>query len=284
MRVLDENTLPQVWVIELSSFQLDGVVGFEPHAAAVLNLTQDHLDWHGDMAAYGAAKARIFGERTVAVVNRDDRGGRCDGHHAAAAPLAKTGKPSKARTSRCRARSCASGSTRRRIPATTALCTEGGMAWLVRAMPIEADGASASEDEASRAAPAAPDAGRCAARARAPQRGQCAGRAGAGHSDRLSAGADAARPARIRRRAAPRAAGGPRRRGGGVRRQQGHQRRCHGGGAGRARRRQGARQAGGDPRGRRQGAGLRAAGRTGGAPCTRRGVDRARRAARSKQC
>ncbi len=72
MRVLDEDTLPQVWVLELSSFQLDTVRGFEPHAAAVLNLTQDHLDWHGDMAAYAAAKARIFGQRTVAVINRDD--------------------------------------------------------------------------------------------------------------------------------------------------------------------------------------------------------------------
>ena len=72
MRVLDEGALPQVWVLELSSFQLDTVRGFEPHAAAVLNLTQDHLDWHGDMAAYAAAKARIFGERTVAVINRDD--------------------------------------------------------------------------------------------------------------------------------------------------------------------------------------------------------------------
>src|SRR5262249_46242866 len=64
--------LPQVWVLELSSFQLDGVRGFEPTAATVLNLTQDHLDWHGDMQAYGAAKARIFGERGLLVLNRED--------------------------------------------------------------------------------------------------------------------------------------------------------------------------------------------------------------------
>jgi UDP-N-acetylmuramoylalanine--D-glutamate ligase len=58
-------------VLELSSFQLEGggtgvqrgPQGFEPSAAAVLNLTQDHLDWHGDMAAYAAAKARIFGQQ-----------------------------------------------------------------------------------------------------------------------------------------------------------------------------------------------------------------------------
>jgi UDP-N-acetylmuramoylalanine--D-glutamate ligase len=55
--------LPEVWVLELSSFQLDGVQGFEPTAGTVLNVTQDHLDWHGSMDAYVAAKARIFGSR-----------------------------------------------------------------------------------------------------------------------------------------------------------------------------------------------------------------------------
>jgi UDP-N-acetylmuramoylalanine--D-glutamate ligase len=38
----------------------------------VLNVTQDHLDWHGDMPAYAAAKARIFGQTTLMVINRDD--------------------------------------------------------------------------------------------------------------------------------------------------------------------------------------------------------------------
>ena len=69
---IDAGTLPEVWVLELSSFQLDGVQGFEPSAATVLNLTQDHLDWHGSMAAYGAAKARIFGSKALLVLNRDD--------------------------------------------------------------------------------------------------------------------------------------------------------------------------------------------------------------------
>ena len=64
--------LPQAWVLELSSFQLEGVQGFEPDAAVVLNLSQDHLDWHGDMAAYGRAKAAIYGREAVMVVNRDD--------------------------------------------------------------------------------------------------------------------------------------------------------------------------------------------------------------------
>ncbi|WP_422843970.1 Mur ligase family protein [Acidovorax sp. M2(2025)] len=73
---VDAGLLPEVWVLELSSFQLDGVRsgegGFEPTAAAVLNVTQDHLDWHGDMAAYAAAKARIFGQGALMVLNRDD--------------------------------------------------------------------------------------------------------------------------------------------------------------------------------------------------------------------
>lgn len=69
---IDAGTLPEVWVLELSSFQLDGVQGFEPTAATVLNVTQDHLDWHGDMAAYAAAKARIFGAKSIMVLNRED--------------------------------------------------------------------------------------------------------------------------------------------------------------------------------------------------------------------
>ncbi len=69
---IDAGTLPEVWVLELSSFQLDDVAGFEPTAATVLNITQDHLDWHGDIHAYAAAKARIFGQTGLMVLNRDD--------------------------------------------------------------------------------------------------------------------------------------------------------------------------------------------------------------------
>lgn len=69
---LDAGTLPQVWVLELSSFQLADAQDFEPTAAVVLNVTQDHLDWHGDMEAYVAAKARIFGRSTFMLLNRDD--------------------------------------------------------------------------------------------------------------------------------------------------------------------------------------------------------------------
>ena len=68
--------LPQAWVLELSSFQLDGTAGGAwdrvPTAATVLNITEDHLDWHGSMAAYAQAKAAVFGAQALMLLNRDD--------------------------------------------------------------------------------------------------------------------------------------------------------------------------------------------------------------------
>ena len=64
--------MPDVWVLELSSFQLVYTHTLNATAATVLNITQDHLDWHGDMQAYAAAKSKIFGVDTVCVLNRDD--------------------------------------------------------------------------------------------------------------------------------------------------------------------------------------------------------------------
>ena len=72
LEVIENDCLPDVWVLELSSFQLFTTYSLEPDAATVLNLTQDHLDWHGSMQAYGAAKERIFGRNTVRVLNRED--------------------------------------------------------------------------------------------------------------------------------------------------------------------------------------------------------------------
>jgi len=69
---IDAGALPQAWVLELSSFQLHTTTSLQADAATVLNLTQDHLDWHGTMQAYAADKARIFGGHTVRVLNRDD--------------------------------------------------------------------------------------------------------------------------------------------------------------------------------------------------------------------
>lgn len=63
------------FVVELSSFQLEATDHFRPRAAALLNLSPDHLDRHGDVAGYLAAKARIFANQTgddVAVLNADD--------------------------------------------------------------------------------------------------------------------------------------------------------------------------------------------------------------------
>ena len=71
-KALDAGELPDVWVLELSSFQLATTESLFCDAAAILNITEDHLDWHGGMAAYAAAKARIFKPGTVRVLNRDD--------------------------------------------------------------------------------------------------------------------------------------------------------------------------------------------------------------------
>ncbi len=64
--------MPDIWVLELSSFQLVFTDSLNATAATVLNITQDHLDWHGDMSSYIQAKARIFGPETVCILNRDD--------------------------------------------------------------------------------------------------------------------------------------------------------------------------------------------------------------------
>lgn len=72
MTALDDDDLPDVWVLELSSFQLESTYSLAPDAAVVLNLSQDHLDWHGSMDAYAAAKARLLKNAAVAIVNRDD--------------------------------------------------------------------------------------------------------------------------------------------------------------------------------------------------------------------
>ncbi len=69
---LASGTLPEVWVLELSSFQLETTTTLSVDAAVVLNVTQDHLDWHGSLQDYAAAKARLLGMARVAVINRDD--------------------------------------------------------------------------------------------------------------------------------------------------------------------------------------------------------------------
>ncbi len=65
----------RVFVVELSSFQLETIHRFHPRAAALLNISPDHLDRHGSLDAYLAAKRRIFENQTAgdtAVVNADE--------------------------------------------------------------------------------------------------------------------------------------------------------------------------------------------------------------------
>lgn len=61
----------ELLAVELSSFQLHWAPSLRPEAGAVLNIAEDHLDWHGTLADYAAAKARVLGGR-VAVVGLDD--------------------------------------------------------------------------------------------------------------------------------------------------------------------------------------------------------------------
>ncbi|TDU26437.1 UDP-N-acetylmuramoylalanine--D-glutamate ligase [Panacagrimonas perspica] len=62
----------QLYVLELSSFQLETTHTLACRAATFLNLSEDHLDRHGTMDAYGAIKSSVFRHCDVAVVNRDD--------------------------------------------------------------------------------------------------------------------------------------------------------------------------------------------------------------------
>ena len=136
----EADTWPEVWVLELSSFQLEGggqgvargPLGFEPDAAVVLNVTQDHLDWHGTMAAYAAAKAHVYGSQTLMVINRDDAMVEA----MVPAPVIAKGKvklldrPTPRPILRF-------GLDAPRQPGDFGLIEENGMAWLVRALPVD---------------------------------------------------------------------------------------------------------------------------------------------------
>lgn len=124
---IDANDLPQVWVLELSSFQLDGITGFEPTAATVLNLSQDHLDWHGSMDAYAAAKARIFGAHGLMVLNRED-----------ARVMAMLPEPVRLKGGKIEQRAHITfGADMPQRPGDFGIESLNGMTWLVRA--LEAD-------------------------------------------------------------------------------------------------------------------------------------------------
>ena len=64
--------MPDVFVLELSSFQLESTASLRPDAATMLNLSEDHMDRYDSLADYAAAKARVFAGTGVQVLNRDD--------------------------------------------------------------------------------------------------------------------------------------------------------------------------------------------------------------------
>ena len=115
--VLDNDDLPQAWVLDLSSFQLHGTFSLNPDAATVLNITQDHLDWHGSMSAYAFDKARIFGKDTVRVLNRDDATVMRMANPDAQMTTFGTGEPD--------------------APGSFGLVNERGVLWLANANPAE---------------------------------------------------------------------------------------------------------------------------------------------------
>jgi UDP-N-acetylmuramoylalanine--D-glutamate ligase len=114
------SALPEVWVLELSSFQLQTTFTLEADTATVLNVTQDHLDWHGDMPSYAAAKHRIFAANTVRVLNRDDattmRMANATGHNVTFGTDAPT------------------------LRDDLGLNNERGVLWLATAIPVEEEG------------------------------------------------------------------------------------------------------------------------------------------------
>lgn len=76
---LPEPTPDAVYVIEVSSYQLDLTTTFAPDVAILTNISPDHLDRHGGMEGYVAAKARIFAAQTpdaVALIGVDEDWGQ----------------------------------------------------------------------------------------------------------------------------------------------------------------------------------------------------------------
>ncbi|WP_374680732.1 UDP-N-acetylmuramoyl-L-alanine--D-glutamate ligase [Accumulibacter sp.] len=72
LSAIDSGDLPAVWVLELSSFQLETTHTLAADAATLLNVSEDHLDRYDGLDDYAAAKVRVFQGAGVMVVNRDD--------------------------------------------------------------------------------------------------------------------------------------------------------------------------------------------------------------------
>ncbi len=122
---LDADRLPATWVLELSSFQLALARSFSPDAAAVVNVAEDHLDWHASMQSYLDAKQRVFAHARVAVFDRGDE---------RSAPRAATSSQ----------RAVSFGADAPAAAGDFGLVHESGIDWLVHAQPEEDPSASAS--------------------------------------------------------------------------------------------------------------------------------------------
>lgn len=120
---IDSAELPQAWVLELSSFQLNDANGFEPTASVVLNVTQDHLDWHETMASYVEAKSHVYGLQSCMIINRDDE--------VVMGMLLQSLKINKNR------KHCTFGSDVPTRLGDYGLESVNGMTWLVRAISLE---------------------------------------------------------------------------------------------------------------------------------------------------
>lgn len=72
MDALDNHALPEIWVLELSSFQLEATHTLAADAAALLNVCEDHLDRYDSLEDYAASKVRVFQGSGAMIVNRDD--------------------------------------------------------------------------------------------------------------------------------------------------------------------------------------------------------------------
>ncbi len=166
---LDADALPAFWVLELSSFQLASTRSLACDAAVVLNVTQDHLDWHESMQDYAASKARIYAPETYAVVNRDDPFVRRMGPNAepdVAASEAPAGRRAKKRSKRdgVVAPGASFGVDAPVAPGQFGLVREGGLAWLActddaplvrrRRKPAAVPAADGADSVAAEVAPA----------------------------------------------------------------------------------------------------------------------------------
>lgn len=110
----EENTLPEIWVLELSSFQLHTTYSLNADAATILNISEDHLDWHGTIENYIQDKGHIFGNTTRRILNRDD--------------------PHLASFSSSSSLNFSFGSDSPKNPESFGLVEEGGITWLALAI------------------------------------------------------------------------------------------------------------------------------------------------------